>query len=207
VWSPSGDSIAYERSGYPSQIWKMNSTGEPFGFKQLTTGTDEQFPSWSPDGTEIAFASNRSGNWEIYVMDTRGEVYGIRQLTYNTSDDLKPTWSPDGSRIAFMSARSGNWDIWAMDVMDGEGSMLIQLTCDPSSDDTPAWSPDGSKIAFTSERSGNSDIWILSDLPFTSAGSRLKTSHTRNLEVRVQRNSLTQPHSIKNDAILRNLPQ
>ena len=103
-------------------------------------------PSWSPDGSQIAFDSDRDGNWEIYVMDADGS--NPTNLTNNAADDQRPAWSPDGSKIAFHSNRDGNLD--EIYVMDADGSNPIRLTNNTDNDHCPSWSPDGSKIAFRS---------------------------------------------------------
>ena len=58
-------------------------------------------PAWSPDGSRIAFSSNRDGDSEIYVMNADGS--GVTPLTDNSDQDYSPAWSPDGSRIAFVA--------------------------------------------------------------------------------------------------------
>lgn len=125
--------------------------------KQLTTHTAiDDYPAWSPDGKKIVFTSDRSGNFDIWVMDADGSSQ--KQLTINQELDSHPAWSPDGKNIAFWSERLGNRDIW---VMDDEGGNQKQLTVNPSYDYAPSWSPDGTKIAFVSNRSGNFDIWVM----------------------------------------------
>ena len=112
----------------------------------------DAFPSWSPDGTQIAFQSSRDGNWEIYVMDADGK--NLRRLTNYDDSDVSPSWSPDGTQIAFSSHRDGNWNIY---VMDADGSNLRWLTRGVS----PSWSPDGTQIAFQSNRDGNWNIYVV----------------------------------------------
>jgi Tol biopolymer transport system component len=99
-------------------------------------------PSWSADGTRLAFFSDRDGNSEIYVLDSLGE----RRLTTNAADDWDPSWSPDGALIVFTSARDGNPEIY---VMDADGSDVTRLTFDAAFDEAPAFSPDGSLIAWS----------------------------------------------------------
>jgi hypothetical protein len=84
----------------------------------------------------IAFASNRDGNREIYVMNADGS--GVTRLTNNPADDVVPSWSPDGRRIAFESDRDGNLEIY---VMNADGSGQTNLTNNPADDVVPSWSP------------------------------------------------------------------
>src|SRR6266581_1285283 len=104
----------------------------------------------------IAFHSNRSGNYEIYVM-TRGGAPLVR-LTNTTAANGQPSWSPDGAKLAFMSDRDGNSEIY---VMNADGTNQIRLTNNAATDDWPAWSPDGTKLAFVSDRDGNSEIYVM----------------------------------------------
>ena len=113
-------------------------------------------PAWSPDGRRIAFASDRDGNTEVYVMNADGS--GVTRLTVNDAVDSSPSWSPDGRRIAFVSTRDGNWEIY---VMNADGSGVTRLTDNDAYDWSPAWSPDGRRIAFQSKRDGNFEIYVM----------------------------------------------
>jgi len=124
----------------------------------------------------IAFASNRDGDFQIWVISTTQDSLGLIDVTRITAEgqNIGPAWSPDGNRIAFVSDREGSLDIF---LMNADGSDQTNLTKHPSDDGgggPPAWSPDGARIAFDSDRSGNGEIYVMS--ADGSASSNL-TSH------------------------------
>jgi Tol biopolymer transport system component len=118
----------------------MNADGS--GVSRLTTNrsADDASPVWSPDGSKIAFHTNRDDNYEIYVMNTDGSAQ--TNLTKESgSEDAYPSWAPDGSRIVFAS----EGDLYTM---RADGSQQARLTSGKTEDQFPAWSPDGTKIAL-----------------------------------------------------------
>ena len=113
-------------------------------------------PSWSPDGTEIAFASaDEDGDCYIYVVNV--DSADIEQLTF-TGYDLQPSWSPDGRKIAFQSDRDADYEIY---VMNADGTNQINVTNNRADDELPSWSPDGNKIAFQSDRDDDYEIYVM----------------------------------------------
>ncbi len=114
----------------------------------------------------LAFASNRDGNWEIYVMPA-DQPGAARRLTDHEADDLYPAWSPDAAQIAFASRRDGNAEIYVLRLADGA---LSRITHRPSEEWAPAWSPDGTRLAYQSDRNGQSDIYV-SELASTITGT------------------------------------
>ena len=139
-------------------IYVMDANGK--NLVRLTQGpASDVNPAWSPDGTQIAFASNRDGDFEIYVMNTDGA--NPVQLTEDPwATDWTPTWSPDGKRIAFSSDRDGDDEIY---VMNPDGTDPIQLTHNLwEIDFSPVWSSDGKKIAFSSyNHVRNADVYVM----------------------------------------------
>jgi TolB protein len=112
-------------------------------------------PVFSPDGTRLAFTSNRDGNPELYIMNVDGS--NLRRLTNHPAIDTTPTWSPTGTQIAFTSDRGGPPSIWVVGV-DGLG--LRRLSFDNS--DRPTWSPAPyNEIAYAARTGPGYDIKIL----------------------------------------------
>ena len=121
---------------------------------------DDMHPALHPDGTRLAFASNRDGDWDLYWMDlTTGEV---TQITDTPEYDASPSWSPDGQWLAYESyvnaGEGGDLEIFIRPLDDAQPP--IRLTDDPAADHSPAWSPQGRKLAFISTRSGDSEVWL-----------------------------------------------
>jgi Tol biopolymer transport system component len=102
---------------------------------------------------DIAFASRRDGNWEIYVTDDAGQ--NQRRLTRRDVEDRFPLWSPDRRQIAFGSLVDGTWELW---VMDSDGAKQRRLASHIVAKSTRGWSPDGNRIAFTAVADSNLDI-------------------------------------------------
>jgi Tol biopolymer transport system component len=117
-------------------------------------------PSWSPDGQQIAFASDRSGNanYNIYVMNLDGS--NLRAVVEDTGGDFAPSWSPDGQKILFQAWRNNTtrWDIYVVNV-DGSGEQVLAGTT--LDEQLPTWSPDGSKILYQAGRDSiGTDIFV-----------------------------------------------
>jgi WD40 repeat protein len=130
---------------------------DPVAVTRLTTDPASDFDStWSPDGKQIAFRSQRDGNDEIYVMNADGTCQ--RNLTNDPINDWSPAWSPDGTHIAFARFFDRN-QFTDVAVINVDGTGLQRLTT--ASGEYPTWSPDATRIAFATARDGNYEIYVM----------------------------------------------
>jgi Tol biopolymer transport system component len=139
-----------ERSGSP-EIWLCDSNGS--NLQQLTSfgGPNVTTPRWSPDGTRIAFDSDASGEYDIWVIEAAGGK--PRQMTNHPANDGNPSWSRDGRWIYFDSARTGVQQVWKIPANGGDP---IQVTFDLGV--APVESPDGKFIYYLKDLM-DTDVW------------------------------------------------
>jgi TolB protein len=166
AWSPDNQAIAYtsyrpSAAGsfgvYQDVILSFIHTGSRTTPANGSTDRQNYLPAWSPDGSKLAFTSNRDGNPEIYVINKDGSA--LRRMTNNPAIDVSPTWSPTGNQLAWASDRTGNPKIYVMNA-DGTGQRL--LIGDPKSD-RPTWSRGKfNEIAYAAQTGPGYDIKIYS---------------------------------------------
>jgi len=139
-----------------ADIWIMDADGG--NKKQLTTDGDARLPLWQPQGDRIAYLADRSGNREIWTMQSDGT--GKTQVTFSEGSVSGYSWSPDGTRIAYVVASPpGTLPEFSLRIINSDGSGSEQLTTG-NRDTSPVWSPDGTRIAFRSE-SRDRALWVM----------------------------------------------
>jgi Tol biopolymer transport system component len=152
--------LVYVRSFQDSNIWRVETSASgamassPHAVTSMSSTRGDYHPQFSPDGRRVAFGSNRSGEWEIWLADADGS--NAVQLTSMGAVSGSHRWSPDGRRIVFHSNLEGQWDIYEISAAGGKPR---NLTSHPATDGFPSFSRDGRWIYFSSNRTGERLIW------------------------------------------------
>jgi eukaryotic-like serine/threonine-protein kinase len=153
-----GNRLAYVVRNWDPNVWRISlskpglSHGTPV--RLISSTRSESCPAYSPDGSKIAFMSDRSGVHTLWVCN--GDGSNPMQLTTTGTSGIWPRWSPDGRTIAF-AAEEGRYQY--IYVISANGGIPQRLTGDPTNNDKwPYWSRDGQSIYFASWRDGADQI-------------------------------------------------
>ena len=150
--SPNGRTIAFVEETKDENIWQIESNSQPRPLVRSTLSDHTQ--QFSPDGAQIVFASDRTGNYEIWLSDAEGK--NQRQLTDSPAQAGSPRFSPDGKFIAYDAQIEGGSQIYIVPVSGGTPRRLTQAG---KTNSLPAWSADGQWIFFRSNQTGSHQIW------------------------------------------------
>ena len=131
--------------------------------QRLTSHTHSNFGGRiSPDGRRVAYHSDRTGNWDLWLLDR--ETGAERNLTNHPATDIMGDWSPDGRQIVFLSGREGGLHVWGLDVDSGHVRRISEKAQVPGVNDQfsgPRWSPDGSAIGFVAVGETEQALWVV----------------------------------------------
>jgi Tol biopolymer transport system component len=161
--SPDGSKIAFtEVTSFGEQLFIVDATGRPprlLTRQNRRKGATDTAPSWSPDGTTIAFMSSRDQaltghSWSLFSVSLRTSQIS-RIIPNGTNNDLEPDWAPDGSKLVFM--RTFGYPDYRIYTVDTDGSGESELLADASADARPIWSPEGNQILYL--RQGQ--LWLV----------------------------------------------
>ncbi len=167
--SPDGQRLAIEIiQDHKPNVWLYNLARQS-RFK-LTLKGRNKYPVWSPDGKNIAFNSDQTGKWTLFLKsaDRKGEARLLKQ-SENSYGYNPSSWSPDGRVLALNNFEV--WDIWSLD-MDSTGT-LQALIGSSFSEWGAAFSPDGNWIAYISDEQGQYDIYVQ---PYPPTGESMQVS-------------------------------
>lgn len=139
------------------EIYLLKSDGSLSRRVTNSKGIDVS-PTFSPDGSKMAFVSSRNGLPQIFIQDMQSGQ--VKRLTFSGRYNTQPSWSPAGDKIAYTTwENNGEINIFTIGV-DGTG--LTQLTRRARENESPSWSPDGTMIVFTSNRLGKKNLFVMS---------------------------------------------
>ena len=152
-----GDRMVFTRAVRDTNIWRLDLRSPTLSLDRIAVSSfREVAPAYSPDGTRIAFHSNRGGSVQIWTAAADGK--NPVQLT--SMDEMattgSPQWSPDGQSIAFDSNAGGGYHVYTI---RADGGQARPVTSGSTRSFIASWSPDGRWIYFTSDRSGRLEIW------------------------------------------------
>jgi Tol biopolymer transport system component len=177
AWAPSishaGNLLAYTHQSENVNIWRVpgpGGAGPKTPLKIIASPRQQTSAVYSPDGQRIAFSSDRTGTFEIWVSDADGS-HPLQLTSFGGPITGTPHWSPDGKSIVFDSRPGGHAAIFVISASGGEPR---QLTAGTSDDIVPDWSHDGREIYFTSSRTVGQQIWKMP----AGGGSAVQVTHS-----------------------------
>jgi Tol biopolymer transport system component len=153
VISRQGDKLAYVTGFLDSNIWRVSIKDAAAPTRVIASTRMDMQPAFSPDGSRLAFVSNRDGTKSaVWISDADGKD----AVRLSSVGGGTPGWSPSGKEIVFDSNDLGPWNIM---VIGAEGGNEVWLTDGGSDNRAPTWSADGEWVYFASNRNGKWEVW------------------------------------------------
>jgi Tol biopolymer transport system component/DNA-binding winged helix-turn-helix (wHTH) protein len=146
--------LVFQRYRADADIWRVDRDSEELRRVAASTYWDED-PSVSPDGSQLAFVSRRSGYMEIWTADIDG-AKTLKLTDLRGPGVARPCWSPDGRRIAFLASPDGIADLF---VVSADGGQPQRLTDGRTNNIVSGWSRDGTWIYFSFRADGDRQIY------------------------------------------------
>jgi Tol biopolymer transport system component len=151
-----GDLLLTSNRGGSLGIYQIRSQGGGPLIPVLQDSASNVQAMLSPDRTRIAFSSNRSGSFDLYIMDA--DAANPRRLTIDSANEGDPVWTPDGKQIVYTSTRGTATQI---SIIPADGGESRQLTTTSGGNHSPTVAPDSRTIAFISARDGNPEVYAM----------------------------------------------
>ena len=165
AFSPDGQQLAFTAQRRGKDVLYILDVRSRKVTKQFNLALESvTSPTWSPDGTKLAFSGGAGGITDLFVVNADGT--GFRRLTDDRFGDFQPQWSPDGRTIAFATDRdSASFSLlrfkpWRIALLDLESGSISVLPGQTGLNLNPQWAPDGRSIAYVSDRTGTPNVFL-----------------------------------------------
>jgi dipeptidyl aminopeptidase/acylaminoacyl peptidase len=150
AFSPRANSLVFAQDTREFDIYRAELTAGGAEVRRpepvIASTRFDRYPIYSPDGNMIAFATLRSGNWQLWTSDSNGRNT-VQLTTFERGEVAQPSWSPDGRQIVFISSAGGTREAYVINATGGKPRKLVALGTDVQG---TLWSRDGQWFIFVS---------------------------------------------------------